>query len=176
MRKFCKRCNATAITVASVKLVLDDSRLYWWYLPDLMANGLAFIRSYLATASSTRCGHAWDDRFALLDGNEFSQMPIVPLLPPLLSTASLTRLTSGFAMRVIRTWGERGVAGSWLASTFCEGMDLLGEGSNLLPEFLDLRFVAGNEGLDEVTSWLSFGWEFEAMLGPVHPSIWPKNH
>jgi hypothetical protein len=38
-------------------------------------------------------------------------------------------------------------------------------------EFLDLRFVTGDEGLDKVTNWLGFRWEFEAMLGNVHPSI-----
>ena len=32
-------------------------------------------------------------------------------------------------------------------------------------EFLDLRFVMGDEGLDKITSGLGFGWEFEAMLG-----------
>jgi hypothetical protein len=42
---------------------------------------------------------------------------------------------------------------------------------NLLLEFLDLRFVTGDEGLDKITSGLGFGWEFEAMLGNVHPSI-----
>jgi hypothetical protein len=39
-----------------------------------------------------------------------------------------------------------------------------------LLEFLDLRFVRGDEGLDKVTSRLGFRWEFEAMLGNVHPS------
>jgi hypothetical protein len=54
-------------------------------------------------------------------------------------------------MRLIRTRGERGVARGWLASPFCEGLNLLGERSNLLLELLDLRFVVGNDGLDEVT-------------------------
>ena len=36
---------------------------------------------------------------------------------------------------------------------------------NLLLEFLDLRFVTGDVGLDKVTSWLGFMWEFEAILG-----------
>jgi hypothetical protein len=44
-----------------------------------------------------------------------------------------------------------------------------------LLEVLDLRFVTGDEGLDKVTSWLGFRWEFEAMLGSGHPSIWPEN-
>jgi hypothetical protein len=40
-----------------------------------------------------------------------------------------------------------------------------------LLEFLDLRFVMGDEGLDKVTSWLGFRWEFVAMHGNAHPSI-----
>jgi hypothetical protein len=32
----------------------------------------------------------------------------------------------------------------------------LGNRLNLLLEFLDLRFVTGDEGLDKVTSWLGF--------------------
>ena len=47
----------------------------------------------------------------------------------------------------------------------CERLNLL------LLEFLNLRFVTGDEGLDKVTSGLGFRWEFEAMLGNVHPSI-----
>jgi hypothetical protein len=47
----------------------------------------------------------------------------------------------------------------------CERLNLL------LLEFLNLRFETGNEGLDKVTSGLGFWWEFEAMLGNVHPSI-----
>jgi hypothetical protein len=42
---------------------------------------------------------------------------------------------------------------------------------DLLLEFLESRFVTGDEVLDKVTSWLGFRWEFEAMLGDVHPSI-----
>jgi hypothetical protein len=33
-----------------------------------------------------------------------------------------------------------------------------------------LGFVTGDEGLDKITSWLGFRWEFEAMLGNAHPS------
>ena len=40
-----------------------------------------------------------------------------------------------------------------------------------LLEFLDLRFVTSDEGLDKITSGLGFGWEFEAMLGNAQPSI-----
>ena len=46
---------------------------------------------------------------------------------------------------------------------------------NLQREFLDLRFVTGDEDLDKVTSWPGFRWEFEAILGDVHPSIWSEN-
>jgi hypothetical protein len=42
---------------------------------------------------------------------------------------------------------------------------------NLVLEFLDLRFITGDEGLDKITSRLGFGWEFEAMLADAHPSI-----
>jgi len=42
---------------------------------------------------------------------------------------------------------------------------------NLLLEFLDLRFLTGDEGLDKVTSELGLRWGFEAMLGNVPPSI-----
>jgi hypothetical protein len=40
-----------------------------------------------------------------------------------------------------------------------------------LLEFLDFRFVTGDEGLDKDTSGLGFRREFEAMLGNVHPGI-----
>jgi hypothetical protein len=53
----------------------------------------------------------------------------------------------------------------------CERLILLGKRLNLLLEFLDLRFVTGDERLDKVTSGLGFRWEFEALLGNVHPSI-----
>jgi hypothetical protein len=46
---------------------------------------------------------------------------------------------------------------------------------NFLLEFLDLRFVTGDKGLDKVTSWHGLRWEFEAMLLRVHPIIWPEN-
>jgi hypothetical protein len=49
-------------------------------------------------------------------------------------------------------------------------------GVNGYLEFLDLRFVTGDEGLDKITSGFGFRWEFErwefeAMLGNAHPSI-----
>jgi hypothetical protein len=43
-----------------------------------------------------------------------------------------------------------------------------------LLEFLDLRFVTGDEGLDKITSWLGFRWEFEAMLGNAHPTYFSQ--
>jgi hypothetical protein len=42
----------------------------------------------------------------------------------------------------------------------CERSNLLAKRLNVLLEFLDLRFVTGDEGLDKVTSWLGFRWEF----------------
>jgi hypothetical protein len=53
----------------------------------------------------------------------------------------------------------------------CKRLNLLGKRLNLLLEFLDLRFVTGDEGLDKVTNGLGFRREFKVMLGNVHPSI-----
>jgi hypothetical protein len=66
---------------------------------------------------------------------------------------------------------ERRVARTWFLQPLCERLNLLGKRSNLLLEFLDLRFVTGDEGLDKVTSGIGFRWDFEAMLGNVPPSI-----
>jgi len=66
---------------------------------------------------------------------------------------------------------ERRVARTWFLQPLCERLNLLGKQLNLLLEFLDLRFVTGDEGLDKVTSGIGFRWDFEAMLGNVPPSI-----
>ena len=68
-------------------------------------------------------------------------------------------------MRMLGARRERRVARTWFLQPLCERLNLL------LLEFLNLRFVTGDEGLDKVTSGLGFRWEFEAMLGNVHPSI-----
>jgi hypothetical protein len=68
-------------------------------------------------------------------------------------------------VRLLGARRDRGVARIWLLKPLCKRLKLLGKRSDLLLEFLDLRFVTGDEGLDRVTSWLGFRWEFEAMLG-----------
>ena len=66
-------------------------------------------------------------------------------------------------MRMLGARWERRVARTWFLKPLCERLNLLGKRLNL--------FVTGDEGLDKVTSWLGFRWEFEAMLENVHPSI-----
>ena len=87
---------------------------------------------------------------------------------PILSPSWLTRR---FAERMLRARRERRVARIWFLKQLCEGLNLLGERLNLLLEFLDLRFITGDEGLDEITSWFGFRWEFEVVLGCVHLGI-----
>ena len=74
-------------------------------------------------------------------------------------------------MRMLGARRERRVARIWFLKPLCKRLNLLGKRMNLMLEFLDLRFVTGDEGLDKVTTGLGFRWEFEAMLGNVHPSI-----
>ena len=78
-------------------------------------------------------------------------------------------------MRMLGARRERRVARIWFFKPLCKRLNLLGKRLNLLLEFLDLRFVTGDEVLDKVTSWLGFRWEFEAMLGNVHPTLWTEN-
>jgi hypothetical protein len=73
--------------------------------------------------------------------------------------------------RTLEARRERRDARIWFFKPLCKRLNLLGKRLNLLLEFLDFRFVTGDEGLDKITSWLGFRWEFEAMLGKVHPSI-----
>ena len=120
---------------------------------------------------SIAVGHAWDNRFALLNRNEYSQMPFVPFLSSLFSNSSFRRLSRRFSMKVLGARRERRVARTWFLQPLCERLNLLGKRLDLLLEFLDLRFVTGDEGLDKVTSRLGFRWEFEVMLGNAHPSI-----
>jgi hypothetical protein len=61
---------------------------------------------------------------------------------------------------LLRARQEREVARNWFLRLRCERSNLLGKRLNVLLEFLDLRFVTGDEGLDKVTSWLGFRWEF----------------
>jgi hypothetical protein len=98
-------------------------------------------------------------------------MPFVPFLSSLLADSSFGRLPRRFSMRMLGARRERRVARTWFLKPLCERLNLLEKRLNLLLEFLDLRFVTGDEGLDKITSWLGFRWEFEAMLGKVHPSI-----
>jgi hypothetical protein len=98
-------------------------------------------------------------------------MPFVPFLSSLFADSSFGRLSRRFSMRMLGARRERRVASIWFFKPLCKRLNLLGKRLNLLLEFLDLRFVTGDEGLDKVTSWLGFRWEFEAMLGKVHPSI-----
>ena len=74
-------------------------------------------------------------------------------------------------MRMLGARRERRVARTWFLKPLCERLNRLAKRLNLLLEFLDLRFVTGDEGLDKVTNWLGFRWEFQAMLGNAHPSI-----
>ena len=53
----------------------------------------------------------------------------------------------------------------------CERLNLLRKRLTLFLEFLNLRFVKGDDGLGKVTSWLGFRWEFDVMRGNVHPKI-----
>jgi hypothetical protein len=98
-------------------------------------------------------------------------MPFVPFLPSLFADSSFRRLSRRFSMRMLEARRERRVARIWFLKPLCERLNLLGKRLNLLLEFLDLRFVTGDVGLDKITSWLGFRWEFEAMLGNAHPSI-----
>ena len=68
-------------------------------------------------------------------------------------------------MRMLGARRERRVARIWFLKPLCERLNLLGKQLNLL------KFVTGDEGLDKITSWLGFRWEFEAMLGNAHPNI-----
>ena len=70
-------------------------------------------------------------------------------------------------MRMLGARRERRVARTWFLKPLCERLNLLGKRLSL--------FVTGDEGLDKVTSWLGFRWDFEAMRGNIHPSISPKN-
>ena len=78
-------------------------------------------------------------------------------------------------MRMLGARRNRGVARIWFLKPLFERLNLLRKRLTLFLEFLDLRFVKGDDGLDKVTSWLGFRWEFEAMLGNVHPSLWTEN-
>jgi hypothetical protein len=98
-------------------------------------------------------------------------MPFVPFLSSLLADSSFGRLSRRFSMRMLGARRERRVARIWFLKPLCKRLNLLGKRMNLMLEFLDLRFVTGDEGLDKVTTGLGFRWEFEAMLGNVHPSI-----
>jgi hypothetical protein len=70
---------------------------------------------------------------------------------------------------------NRGVARIWFLKPLFERLNLLRKRLTLFLEFLDLRFVTGDSGLDKVTSWLGFRWEFDAMRGNVHPKIKPAS-
>lgn len=73
-------------------------------------------------------------------------------------------------MRLLGARRKRRVARLCFFKPPCKRLNLLGKRLNLLFEFLDLRFVTGDEGLDKITSWLGFRWEFESMLGNAHPN------
>ena len=74
-------------------------------------------------------------------------------------------------MRMLGARRKRRVARIWFLKPTHERLNLFRKRSNLLLESLNFRFVTDDEGLDKVTSGLSFRWEFEAMLRSVHSSI-----
>jgi hypothetical protein len=74
-------------------------------------------------------------------------------------------------MRILGARRKRRVLRTWFLKPLCERLNLLGKRLNLLLEFLDLKFVTGDEGLDKVTNWLGFRLEFEAMRRDGHPRI-----
>jgi hypothetical protein len=98
-------------------------------------------------------------------------MPFVPFLSSLFADSSFGRLPRRFSMRMLGARRERRVKRIWFFTPLCKRQNLLGKRLNMLLEFLDLRFITGDEGLDKITSRLGFGWEFEAMLADAHPSI-----
>jgi hypothetical protein len=55
-------------------------------------------------------------------------------------------------MRMLVARRERLVARIWFLKQLYERLNLLGKRLNLLLEFLDLRFVTGDEGLDKVSA------------------------
>jgi hypothetical protein len=94
-------------------------------------------------------------------------MPFRPIMSYLFANSSFGRLSRRFAIRMIGARRERGVARIWFLKLLCERLNLLGRQLNLFLEFLDLRLVTGDEGLDKVRRWLDFSREFEAQPSVV---------
>jgi hypothetical protein len=81
-------------------------------------------------------------------------MPFVPFLSSLFANSSIRRFSRRFDVRLLGTRRDRRVARIWFLKPLCERLDLIGQRLNLVLLPLDLRFVTGNNGFDEIARGL----------------------
>ena len=74
-------------------------------------------------------------------------------------------------MRMLGAKRKRRIARIWFLKHFVINLTCSESDLTCLLEFLDLRYITVDEGLDNVTSGLGFRWEFESMRRNFHRSI-----